>query len=71
MQERIELKVDIDVEWPTTEVDGRWFTTGTAWTKGETSVIEIWNEKFTHCVVEVFASAEDLDRLNQKSWYNE
>ena len=67
--ERIELKVDKDVEFDTA-LYGRWFTTGTAFTRGEMSFIEVYPYGGSPCgaeVVDITVSAEDLDRLNQRS----
>ena len=67
MQERIDIRVDADVEWPTTQREGQWFTTGTAFTRGDSRFIELKNHRFG-AVVDHMASAKDLDRLNQRSW---
>tara|TARA_Y100000401_G_C8256035_1_gene190791 strand:- start:361 stop:657 length:297 start_codon:yes stop_codon:yes gene_type:complete len=71
MQKGIEVHVDSNVEWPTTNAPcSRWFTTGTGFFSTEEGSkgyhwIELRN--YEGAVIDDIVSSEDLKRLNMQS----
>ena len=70
-QKGTEVRVDSDVEWPTTTAPcSRWFTTGSGFFSTEEGSkgyhwIELRNYK--GAVIDEIVSAEDLERLNMRA----
>ena len=72
LQKGTEVRVDSDVEWPTTTAPcSRWFTTGSGFFSTEEGSkgyhwIELRNYK--GAVIDEIVSAEDLESLNMQDW---
>ena len=71
-QKGTEVRVDADVEWPTTNAPcSRWFTTGSGFFSTEEGSkgyhwIELRN--FKGAVIDEIVSAEELESLNMQDW---